>query len=161
MKFHIGSQAPKVPPKIATSYIFVILRVKSWMIKPNKFFFSVFLVEFQLYSTEFLKVYVIVLLLKKYLTLKIEKNVPHEFFLQFYEPFDIGKKIFTTWNVLKSEVYLTCINFWKFHDDLKACLEVIRLPNLPENMKYSVKIQFFLFLTPWKICSWINDNFEI
>ena len=83
------------------------------------------------------------------------------FFLQFYEPFDIGKKIFATWNVLKSEVYLTCINFWKFHDDLKACLEVIRLPNLPENVKFSVKMQFFLFLTPWKICSWINNNFEI
>ena len=55
---------------------------------------------------------------------KIEKkNVPHDFFLQFYEPPDLGKKFFTTWNALKSEVYLTCINFWKIHD-LKACLEV-------------------------------------
>ena len=50
-------------------------------------------------------------------------------FLQFYEPADLGKKVFTTGNVLNSEVYLTCINFWKFHDHLKACLEVIRLPS--------------------------------
>ena len=43
-----------------------------------------------------LKVYETVLLFKKYLTSKIEKNVPYEFFLQFYEPPDLGKKIFTT-----------------------------------------------------------------
>ena len=154
MEFHIGSQAPKVPPKIAISHVFV-------RTKPNNFFFSVSLVEFQLYFTGFLKVYVTVLLLKKYLTSKIEKNAPHGFFLQFYEPPDLGKKIFTTWNVLKSEVYLTCINFWKFHDDLKACLEVIRLPSWLENVKFSVKMQFFMFLTPWKIRFWINDKFEI
>ena len=35
-------------------------------------------------------------------------------FLQFYKHPDLGKKIFTTWNVPKSELYLTCINFWKF-----------------------------------------------
>ena len=103
----------------------------------------------------FLKVYVTVLLLKKYLASKIEKSVPHGSFLQFYEPTDLGKKIFTTWSVLKSEVYLTCINFWKFHDDLKACLEVIRLPSRPGNVKFSVKMHFFRFLTPWKICFWI------
>ena len=82
------------------------------------------------------------------------KNIQHVFcffFLQFYEPPDCRKKIFTTWNVLKSEVYLTCINFWKFHDDLKACLEVIRLPSWPENVKFSVKMQYF----------WINGKFEI
>ena len=116
--------------------------VISCTIKPKKFFFLVFLVEFQLYFTGFLKVYVTVLLLKKYLTSKIEKNVPHGSFLQFYKPPDLGKKIFTTWNVLKSEVYLTCINFWKFNDDLKACL--------PENVKFSVKIQFFSFWPPEK-----------
>ena len=154
MEFHIGSQAPKVPPKIAISHVFV-------RTKPNNFFFSVSLVEFQLYFTGFLKVYVTVLLLKKYLTSKIEKNVPHGSFLQFYKPPDLGKKIFTTWNVLKSEVYLTCINFWKFHNDLKACLEVIRLPSWPENVKFSIKIQFFTFLTPWKIHFWINNKFEI
>ena len=48
----------------------------SCWIKHKKFFFSVSLVEFQLYFTGFLKVYATVLLLKKYLTSKIEKNVP-------------------------------------------------------------------------------------
>ena len=83
------------------------------------------------------------------------------FFFQFYEPPDLGKKIFTTWNVLKCKVYLTCINFWKFHDDLKVCLEVIRLPSWPKNMKFSIKMHFLMFLAPWKICFWINDTFEI
>ena len=83
------------------------------------------------------------------------------FFLQFYEPVDLGKKISATWNALKSEVYLTCINFWKFHDDLNACLEVIRLPGWPKNVKFSVKMHFFTFLTPWRICFWINEEFEI
>ena len=52
-------------------------------------------------------VYVTVLSLKKYLTSKIEKNFPYGSFLQFYEPPDLGKKIFTTGNVLKSDVYPT------------------------------------------------------
>ena len=124
--------------------------VISCRIKPKEFFFSVFLVKL-LYFTGFLKVYVTVLLLKKYLTSKIEKNVPHGSFLQFYEPPDLGKKIFTTWNVLKSEVYLACVNFWKVHDDLKACLEVIKLPSLPENKKFSVKMQFFYIFDPMKM----------
>ena len=38
---------------------------------------------------------------------------------------NLGKKIVTPWNVLKSEVYLTCNNFWKFYDDLKACVELL------------------------------------
>ena len=59
----------------------------------QKIFFLVFLVEFQLYFTGFLKVHVTVLLFKKYLTSKIEKNGPYEFFLQFYEHPDLGKKI--------------------------------------------------------------------
>ena len=130
-------------------------------IKPNKFFFLVFLVEFQWYFTGFLKVYVTVLLLKKYLASKIEKkNVLHGFFLQFYEPPDLGKKIHNL-KCLKSRVYLTCINFWKFHDDLKTCLEVIRLPSWPENVIISVKIYFFIFLIPQKTSFWINDKFEI
>ena len=100
--------------------------------------------------------------LKKYLISKIEKTFHIGFFLQFNEPPDLGKKeIFTNWNALKSGVYLTCINFWKFHDNLKACLEVIRLPSWPEIVKFSVKMQFFTFLTPWKICFRINDKFEI
>ena len=86
--------------------------------------------------------------------------------VQFYEPPELGNNIFTTWSVLNSEVYLTCkyivyltcISFWKFHDDLKACLEVIRLPSWSENVKFSVKVQFVTFLTPWKIGFWINDN---
>ena len=79
------------------------------------------------------------------------------FFAILWTPWS-WKKIFTTWNLLKSEVYLTCIDFWKFHDYLKACLEVIRLRSWPENVKYSVKMQFFTFLTPWKISFWINDK---
>ena len=70
------------------------------------------------------------------------------FFLQFYEPVDLGKKISATWNALKSEVYLTCINFWKFHDDLNACLEVIRLSSWLENA--IAKCNFLHFWTPEK-----------
>ena len=135
--------------------------VISCRIRPKKFLFLIFLVEFQLYFYRFLKVYVKVLLLKKYFTLKIEKKRSTWVFLQFYECPDLGKKMFTTWNVLKSEVYMTCIKFWKFHDNLKACLEVIRLPSWLENVKFSVKMQFFMFLTPWKICFSINEKFEI
>ena len=83
------------------------------------------------------------------------------FFGEFYEPPDIGKKTFITWNVLKSEVYLTCINLWKFHDDLKACFEVIRLPSWTENVKFGDEMQFFMFLSPGKSCFWINETFEI
>ena len=91
----------------------------------------------------------------------MKKKIPYGFFLQCYKPPDLGKKISTIWNVVKSEVYLTCINFWKFHDNLKTCLEVIRLQSWPENVKFSVKMQFFTFWTPWKICFWINDKFEM
>ena len=74
----------------------------------------------------------------------------HMGFLRFYEPPDLGNKISTTWNVVKSEVYLTCINL-KFHDDLKACLEVIRLEvSGLENVKFSVKMQFLRFWPPEK-----------
>ena len=83
------------------------------------------------------------------------------FFLQFYEHPDLGKNIFTTWNVLKSEVYLTCINFRKFNDDLKASLEVIKLPSWPKNVKFSVKMQFFTFLTPWKIHLELMTNLKL
>ena len=128
-------------------------------------FFLIFHVEFQLYFTEFLKVYVTVLLLKEYLTSKIDKSVPVVccFFCKFMKPliplelfppmysFSLGKKTFTTWNVLTSEVYLTCVNFWILHDHLKPCLEVIRLPSWPKILKFSVKMPFFAFLTPWKI----------
>ena len=92
---------------------------------------------------------------------KFEKKCSTWVFWQFYEPPDLGKNTFTTWNGLKSELYLTCINFWKFHDHLKTCLKVIRLPSWTENVKFSVEMQFFMFLTPWKTCFWINDKFEI
>ena len=62
---------------------------------------------------------------------------------------------------LSLNVYLTCINFWKFHDHLKACLEVIRLQSWLKTVKFSVKMQFFMFLTPWKIHFWINGKSEI
>ena len=82
------------------------------------------------------------------------------FFLQFYELPDHGKKTFRTWNALKSEVYLTCINFWKFHDDLKACLEVIRLPSWPENVTFSVKMQFSCFWPPEKFVFELMTNLK-
>ena len=88
--------------------------------------------------------------MRKCLTLKIEKNIPHKSFLQFYEPPDLGKKIFTTWNVFKSEVYLTCTNFWKLHDDLKACLEVIRLPIDQKMWNLTSKFNFLHFCHPEK-----------
>ena len=126
----------------------------SCRIRPKKFFLVVFLVEFQLYFTGFLKVYVTLLLLKTYLTSKIEKNIQHVFFLffflQFYELPDCRKKIFTTWNVLKSEVYLTCINLLKLHDNLKVCLQVIRLLTWTKNVKFSVKMQFLHIWPPEK-----------
>ena len=78
------------------------------------------------------------------------KKTFHMVFLQFYEPHDLGNNIFTTWNVLKSEVYLTCINFLKLHDDLKACLEVIRLLTWTKNVKFSVKMQFLHIWPPEK-----------
>ena len=56
-----------------------------------------FLVEFSLHFIGFLKDYVILLLLRKYLTLKIEKDVPHGFFfLQIHEPPNLGKETFKT-----------------------------------------------------------------
>ena len=121
--------------------------------KPNKFFFLVFPAEFQLCFTGFLKVYVTVLLLRKYLTSKVEKNVSDGFFYNFMNSLILERK-FSQPEMLLSQkyIYLTCINFSKFHDDLKACLEVIRLPSWPENVKFSVKMQFFKFLTPSKIC---------
>ena len=78
------------------------------------------------------------------------KKTFHMSFLQIYEAPDLRKKIFTTWNVLKSEVYLTCINFWKFYNDLKACLEVIRLQSWPENGKFKAKMHFFDIFDPLK-----------
>ena len=66
------------------------------------------------------------------------------FFLQFYERPGLGNKLFTTWNVLNWEVYLNCINFWKFDDYLKACLELIRVWSWPKNVKRNVKI-FYTF----------------
>ena len=77
------------------------------MIKPKKFFFLVFLVEFQLCFAGFLKIYVAVLLLKKCLTSKIEKKRLTWFFFQFYEPPDLGKKIFKTLYVFKSKVHIS------------------------------------------------------
>ena len=79
------------------------------------------------------------------------------FFAIVWTP-DLGKKNFTTWIGLKSEVYLTYINFWKFHDDLKACLETFRLLSSPENVKFSVKMHFLRFWTSEKsVFKWINE----
>ena len=64
--------------------------------KAQEHFFLVFMVEFQLHFIGFLKVYATFPLLRKYLTLKIEKDVLHGFFLQIHEPPNLGKKTFTT-----------------------------------------------------------------
>ena len=116
--------------------------VISCRVKPKKFFFLVFLVEFQLYFTGFLKFYIIVLLLKTSLTSKTEKTFHMVcfffFFLQFYEPPDLGKKIFRIWNVLKSEVYLTCINLVLVF--LKVDLELF---TFPKNQYFYLSFQTF------------------
>ena len=80
---------PKHPPPPKKKQFLTFLwfqGVISCRIKPPKKSFLVFLVEFQVYFTGFLKVYVIVLLLRKYLTSKIEKNVPHGLFCKFMNP---------------------------------------------------------------------------
>ena len=64
--------------------------------KAQELFLFSFLVEFQLHFIGFLKDYVILLLLNKYFTLKIEKDIPHGFFLQMHEPPNLGKKTFKT-----------------------------------------------------------------
>ena len=77
MEFYIGSQALKVPRNC----------------KAQEIFFLVFLVEFQLYFTRFLKVYVTFLLSRIYLTLKNEKKVPYVFSLQFMNPLILERKL--------------------------------------------------------------------
>ena len=73
---------------------------------------------------------------------KNRKNVPHSlfFFFNFMNPL--------------------IINFWKFHDHPKACLEVIRLPSWPKIVKFSVKMQFFMFLTAEKPVFELMTNLE-
>ena len=118
----------------------------SWRKKPNKFIFLVFLVALQLYFTGFLKVYVTSSFIEEILNIKNwQKCFTWVFFTILWTP-DLGKKKFTTWNVLKSEVYLTCINFGKIHDDLKAWLEVIRLQ---VDWKMWNFVPKFNFLSSW------------
>ena len=52
------------------------------------------------------------------------------------------------------------INFWKLHDHPKASLEVIRLPSWPKIVKFSVKMRFFMFLTPEKPVFELMTNLE-
>ena len=75
---------------------------------------------------------------------------------------NLGKKFFTAWNVPNSEVYMTCFDFWKFHDDLKACLEVIRLPGWSAYAKFSVKMQIFYisFWSPEKFIFELMTNLK-
>ena len=91
--------------------------------------------------------------MKKYLTSKIEKKIHSTwaFFCNLMNHLILERKFSQLEMPFKSEVYLACINFWKFHDDI-TCLEVMRLPSWPENVKFIVKMQFFAFLTPWEIC---------
>ena len=65
-------------------------------------------------------------------------------FCNFMNPLILERKFSQS----EMSVYLTCISFWKFHDDLKACLEVIGLPSQLGNVKFSLKMQFVTFLTP-------------
>ena len=161
MELQIGSQAPKVPPKIAISHIFVISGGNIVKCKaPQSFLFSfpgrvpvIFhWISEGLCNSSFIE---------EIFNIKNWKKRSTWIFFEFYEYPDLGKKIFTTWNVFKSEVYLTCINFWKFHDDLIVWLEVIILRRWLKKVKFSVKMQFFTFLIHWKIRFWINDKFEI
>ena len=66
MELHTGSQALKVPPKIAISHVFVILGGNILRDKAQELFLFSFLGRVPVI---FLKVYVTVLLLKKYLTI--------------------------------------------------------------------------------------------
>ena len=125
--------------------------VISRRINPNKFFFFSFLCKLQLYFFWSLQVYVRVLLLEKYLTWKYEKMLNMVFLLQFYELPYLRKNIFTDWNAHNSEVYLICINFWKFHDDLKVCLGVIWLLSWPENVKFVTWKSVFELMTNLKL----------
>ena len=134
--------------------------------KPLKFFFLIFLVELELYFIGFIQFHELtVLLLKKNWPYKLRKKFCMAFSSEFYEPADIGK------NILPSETYLSQkyiwraskilyrfpifvgINSWKFHKDLNACLKliIIRLPCWPQKVKFSAKVQIFIFLTPWEI----------
>ena len=114
----------------------------------KKFFFLVFLVELQLYFTEFLKVYATVPLLKKYLASKYKKTFHFFlFFCNFMNPLILIRKFSQS---EMSLVHLTFINFWKIQDDLKACLEIIWLPRSLKNVKFSAKMHFFFVLDPLK-----------
>ena len=121
-------------------------RVINCRIKPKNRFFFIFLEGFQSYFAGFLKFLCSSPSIEEIFNIKNWKQRSTTFFfLQIYQSSDLGNNIFTTWNVHKPEVYLTCINFWKFLDHLKACLEVIRLPSWPGNKKFEVKTIFYVF----------------
>ena len=71
-------------------------------------------------------------------------------FYVIYKPPDLGKKIFRTWNVLKSEVSLTCINFLTFYDDLKTVLKLLDSEVDPKMWKLVSKCNFLRFWHPEK-----------
>ena len=129
MEFHIDSQVSKLPLKIIISHIFVISGVISCMIKPKKFFLLVFLGEFQLYLTGFLKVYVTVLLLKKYLTSKIEESAPHGFFFfcNFMNPPILERK-FSQPEMPLSLKYIFLFKFSNF----SGCLKMLQITFCPQ-----------------------------
>ena len=89
------------------------------------------------------------------------KKCSHGFFLQFNEPpileikFSESEMLFSLkyiWLALISE------NFMMIE---KHVLKLLDSQSWPANVKFSIKMQFFMFLTPWKICFRINDKFEI
>ena len=161
MEFHIGSQAPKVPSKIIISHVFVISGGNILWDKAQEIFHFSFPGRIPVIFHRISEGLWNSFLTEEIFNIKNWKKRFIWFFLQYYEPADLGKEIFTTWDVLKSEVYLTCTNFWKIPDDLKECIKVIRFPSWPKNKKFSVKMHFFTFLTPWKIRFWINNKFGI
>ena len=59
--------------------------------------------------------------------------------------------LWTTWSWKENFHNLKCLSSLKYIWHI-TCLEVMRLPSWPENVKFIVKMQFFAFLTPWEIC---------
>ena len=102
----------KYTQKYQISHVFVISGGNILQDKAQKTFFLVFLVEFQLYFTRFLKVYVSVLLLKKYLTSNIEKNIHIQSRCQ-------GSQLcWSGWQIL------TCINVQVYNQSYKKMMFV-------------------------------------
>ena len=159
MEFRIGSQAPKVPSKIIISHVFVISGGNILWDKAQEIFLFSFPGRIPVIFHRISKGLCNSFFTEEIFNIKNWKKRFIWFFLHYYEPADLGKEIFTTWDVLKSEVYLTCINFWEFHDDPKAWWLDSQVDRKMWNLVS--KCNFLRCWPPWKICFWINNKFEI